>query len=338
MFVLGGDFNVERCKHNYFNDVLQSFCTSNNLCWAEPVDDSTRYTFHSDVNDQYSLIGHLICSSLLIDSVKCTHILVDGANTSDHLAISLAVTAKSQAKSTTMPKAKDNFVKLQWDRADIDLYHGVLSGLLSPTEALFCTEPDCQKHLCALQAYYSDLVSCLHSAANKAVPNVKANIHKHWWNEELDRLKQECIEATTLWRQFGCPRGGDINSFRTRAKLKYKNAVKLAAQNADACLNDKLLDYMCSKDTTSFWKAWRKRFCMSKLKPAQSINGRFGDNNIIDEFSTFYKNAGIPNTPHIEEQFACRVKKLLQQNALYKQIILIEHLFLLIYCMAVLII
>jgi len=48
---------------------------------------------------------------------------------------------------------------------------------------------------------------------------------------------------------------------------------------------------------------------------APPINGRFGDNNIIDEFLTFYKNAGIPNTPHIEEQFACRVKKLLQQKA-----------------------
>ena len=116
VFVLGGDFNVERCKHNYFNDVLQGFCTSNNLCWAEPVDDSTRYIFHSDVNDQYSLTDHFICSPLLTDSVKCTHILVDGANTSDYLAISIAVTAKHQAKSTTMPKAKDNFVKLQWDR------------------------------------------------------------------------------------------------------------------------------------------------------------------------------------------------------------------------------
>ena len=97
----------------------------------------------------------------------------------------------------------------------------------------------------------------------------------------------ECIEATNLWRQFGCPRAGDINSCRIRAKLKYKNAVKLAAQNADACLNDKLLDFMCSKDTMSFWKAWRKRFCMSKLKPVQTMNGKFGDNNIIDEFSTF---------------------------------------------------
>ena len=63
-------------------------------------------------------------------------------------------------------------------------------------------------------------------------------------------------------------------------------------------------------------KAWRKRFCMSKLKPAQTINGKSGDNNIIDKFSTFYKTTCIPNTPHTDQQFACCVEKLLQQNAL----------------------
>ena len=79
------------------------------------------------------------------------------------------VRAKPQAKSTAMPEAQNNFVKLQWDKADLNLYHSVLSGLLSqlaiPTETLCCTETDCQKHLCASQAYYSDLVSCLHNAA-----------------------------------------------------------------------------------------------------------------------------------------------------------------------------
>ena len=122
---------------------------------------------------------------------------------------------------------------------------GLLSQLTIPTEALCCTATDCQKHLCALQAYYSDLVSCLHVAANKVVPNVKVNYHKHWWKEELDRLKQRMYRGhdnvAAVWvPSWRC----NINSYRTRVKLKYKNAVKLAAQNADACLNDKLLNYV----------------------------------------------------------------------------------------------
>ena len=315
-FVLGGDFNVEQRSRNYYNDTLQNFCISNNLCWSEPLDGSIHYTFHSDVNDCYSLIDHFICSLPLINSAKSTHILIDDTNTSDHLAIS--VTVQAQAKSTATPKVQDNFIKLQWEKADLGLYQHVLSGLLSqltiPVEALCCRDAECKRHFCALETYYLELIGCLHDAAYKVVPTIKANFHKHWWTEELDRLKQECIEATNLWRQFGCPRAGDINSLRTRAKLKYKNAVKLAAQNADANLNDKLLDYMCSKDTMSFWKTWRKRFCMNKLKPAQTMNGRFGDHAIIDEFSAFYKNICVPNSHYIDEQFACRVESVLHQN------------------------
>jgi len=120
-------------------------------------------------------------------------------------------------------------------KAGLGLYRHVLSGLLSeltiPTEALCCSESGCHKP----EAYYLVLISCLHDAANMIISKVKVNFHKHWWTEELDRLKQECIEATNLWRQFGCLRADGINCCRTRAKLKYKNAVKLAAQNAGAC-------------------------------------------------------------------------------------------------------
>jgi len=68
---------------------------------------------------------------------------------------------------------------------------------------------------------HSDLVSCLHVAANKVVPNVKVHFHNHWWNEELGRLKQECIEATTMRRQFGCPGAGDINFFSSAAYFLF---------------------------------------------------------------------------------------------------------------------
>jgi len=36
---------------------------------------------------------------------------------------------------------------------------------------------------------------------------------------------------------------------------------------------------------------------------------------LLMNFRSFIKNTGIHNTPHIDEQSACRVKKLLHQNA-----------------------
>jgi len=47
---------------------------------------------------------------------------------------------------------------------------------------------------------------------------------------------------------------------------------------------------------------------MSKLKPAQTMNGKYGDNNITDEFSKFYKNTYVPNSLCSHDQFACRVE------------------------------
>ena len=87
----------------------------------------------------------------------------------------------------------------------------------------------------------------------------------------MDELKQKCIEATDLWKRIVRPRGGDINSNRIRCKLQYKNAIKEAAASADNSLNDKLYDKLSKKDNTAFWKAWRKRFCSTNLKPATVV-------------------------------------------------------------------
>ena len=47
------------------------------------------------------------------------------------------------------------------------------------------------------------------------------------------------------------------------------------------------------KENTAFWKAWPRRFCSSKLKPASTINGSSGDENIRHEF-THYLNLLSP--------------------------------------------
>jgi len=57
--------------------VLQIFCDSNNLCWVEPITGSIPYTYHSDVNDHYSLTDHFVCSPQLINNIKGTSILID---------------------------------------------------------------------------------------------------------------------------------------------------------------------------------------------------------------------------------------------------------------------
>jgi len=81
----------------------------------------------------------------------------------------------------------------------------------------------CTDHRSTLDKYYTDIVRCLYTSAKLCVPEVKVGIEKHWWSPELDDLKDQCIEATTLWRMAGCPRSGDVNTNRVKIKLRYKN-------------------------------------------------------------------------------------------------------------------
>jgi len=67
----------------------------------------------------------------------------------------------------------------------------------------------------------------------------------------------------------GCPRNGDINANRIKIKLRYKNAVKEAAQESEAELNDDLMNHLRTKNNTSFWKAWRKKILFQKSQVSQ---------------------------------------------------------------------
>ena len=129
---------------------------------------------------------------------------------------------------------------MQWDRADLSGYEARLSTSLSSInlqmEALNCNG-SCNNDCCnVLESYYMSLCSCMHLAAKATVPKVKVGFQKHWWTPELDELKQQCIDATDLWKAAGRPRSGDVNVIRVRTKLKYKSAIKEATYNADTVL------------------------------------------------------------------------------------------------------
>lgn len=315
--VAGGDFNVGLTDNNSFHNSTRQFCTINNVVWLESVDGSINFTYHSDVNNHFSLIDHFLCSSHLVAQPKCTNILIDGDNTSDHLAISLVIDSLGGLtdKLYNQPKAS----RLKWDRVDPLIYQSTTSSCLSqihfPAEALLCCTPGCTTHCDELETYYTDMVHCLSHAADVCVPSVRVGIEKQWWSPELDDLKLECIGATDLWRHVGCPRSGDINSHRIRVKLTYKNAIKEAAMNHEADLNDSLFEHLSRKDNTSFWKAWRKRFCMNNLRPIGQLNGNCGAVNILNEFSDHFSKISQPNTFDADSAYKTKVETYMSCTA-----------------------
>jgi len=70
-----------------------------------------------------------MCSPGFVNNTDCTHILVHGDNTSDHLAISVSLHLPADIKFSST--AVDSTFKFRWDRADLSYYQAVLTSSLS---------------------------------------------------------------------------------------------------------------------------------------------------------------------------------------------------------------
>jgi len=89
---------------------------------------------------------------------------------------------------------------------------------------------------------------------------VNGGIQKHWWTPELDDLKQQCIDATEMWKSAGRPRSGELNNIRIRSKFKYKSAIKEDAASAETAFNDELYNIYVPKTMTVSGEHGTKKF------------------------------------------------------------------------------
>ena len=84
-------------------------------------------------------------------------------------------------------------------------------------------------------------------------------------------------------------------------------------QENDRQFNDKLYDHLCEKDEVGFWKAWcrPKRFCVNKLLPTNTLNGKTGINNVLFGFTEYYKYVAKPHNAATETAITVEVDELL---------------------------
>jgi len=90
----------------------------------------------------YSATDHFISSPGLVSPQQFIHVLDDGDNLSDHLAIRCWF----QSSYNTASSEKCHPTKLLWDKPDIGYYQFVLgfnlSAIAVPVDALVCTNVD----------------------------------------------------------------------------------------------------------------------------------------------------------------------------------------------------
>lgn len=298
--VVAGDFNFEYRNDNIGFDLFRSLAVDNNLICCDDLhlNQNIKFTYKHETLPQQSWLDHFFVSAGLTSSIVYCDTIDNGSNLSDHLPICCTINV-SLSDSNCTPKLSKVY-RDRWDKADLIKYYyqsGIhLQSLTAPPHVTQCST-HCQKaqHLQDINAYYERIIQALKASAIGCVPRMPVNCLKHWWNDDLTRLKNLSIDMHNLWRQVGSPRNGIINEARLKAKLDYKQAIRQAmldCENKDA---DIINNKFNQKDSRNFWKCWGAKY-RKKVNNTACIDGCTDNSTIANKFKAYFQNTYVDST------------------------------------------
>ena len=287
--VLGGDFNTELKGNSPFDILWQELNERHNLICCDYLINggggggvtgggggggggsaaANHYTYIHESLNQQKWNDHFLISSSLISSTTDLQILDVGDNPSDHLPISMKFSIESPSES---PRAdiSSKTPSLKWEKCSNiqkNAYNERLSDILSqsPNISAECNRTHCENRDCIqwIQCEYDNITNII-TRADKVLPRHKPGVQKHWWNDELTRLRSKSIDIHRIWQSEGKPRSGVTNDERLRVKAAYKRELKSAQRVPKQESWNKLHRNFIQKDTSSFWKNWKQLYNTNK--------------------------------------------------------------------------
>ena len=307
--VLGGDFNTEFSGNSEFDSLWRNFNKKHNLvCCDQFVNNNNNYNnnnknytyFHESLNHM-KWNDHFIISTSLVSSSDCHEIVDIGDNPSDHLPIKMRLKiCTSEDPPVITPSLK--MPSLKWEKCSDDqksLYKDRLSHLLHQTPGVIrtCSVAHCENQNCftSIQQEYDNLERML-KAADAALPRHKPGVQKHWWTNELSRIREKSIDIHRLWQTEGKPRSGPTNDERLRVKAEYKRAIKSAQRLPKQASWDKLHNTLAQKNTTNFWKSWKHLYRSNGSSLHTVVNGISAKEEIVESFKSHFVKVSQPNS------------------------------------------
>jgi len=132
----------------------------------------------------------------------------------------------------------------RWDKSDLNTYYEqTYYELMSIGIPEYCKcKNDCRlaKHRYAINKYYSDIVCVLQKATSLSIKRVPCRSLKPYWNEHLDKLKEDSVFWQHLWVNAGRPSSGTVLQIRLSCKARYKLAIRIAYTQFEDKMNDEL--------------------------------------------------------------------------------------------------
>ena len=180
-----------------------------------------------------SCIDHCFLTPSLRRVVNKVSILNSGANHSDHrhLCVSLDFNWIHNSSKVNCDTRKPMY-KILWGKGSLSDYYSLTGEALQALN-FGCTCLKCElgcsssEHANYIDVYYSNIVTELKWAEQISISSIPHSAQKHFWNDELDELKQKSIMWHDIWKNSDRPGSGIIPKIKCSCKLKYKSAKKM---------------------------------------------------------------------------------------------------------------
>ena len=247
--VMLGDVNFE-CQ---LNNAAYKQCTSVLSSYGmrhcdEFITGVQPVTYFYDSLNHSSFIDHMFVSDSFRSHVVGAVIYDSGTNLSDHrplvYTLRLKLTTMLARSTRSVPTKRYSW---RWDKSGINTYYEQTHYELQSVDIPgYCNcKNDCSlaEHRHAINKYYSDIVCALQKAASLAIKRVPCRSLKPYWNEHLDKLKEDSVFWHRLWVDAGRPSSGTVQQIRLSCKAMYKLGIRNAYTQFGDKMNDELYSH-----------------------------------------------------------------------------------------------
>ena len=320
--IIGGDLNTELRGPQPFDQLWKDFMEKFDLiCCDRLISNDTHtlnYTYAHDTLNQRKWNDHFLISSSLESSTDSHEIMDSGDNPSDHLPVTFKLSANLSAEPQKA-ESSDSAPSLKWEKCTEEqkrMYKDKLSHLLDQTPSVIsscntmhCKKPEC---LASIQSEYGNITTAI-TEADRILPRHKPGVQKHWWTEELSRLKNKSIDIHKIWKAEGKPHNNATNAERIKVRVAYRRAIKLAQRAPKQASWNKLHGSFISKDTTKFWQTWKQLYSSSKSHLHTVVNGVTSKEDIANSFKDHFVKVSMPNSQDRVDQLNAEYQKEFQK-------------------------
>jgi hypothetical protein len=181
-----------------------------------------------------------------------------------------------------------NIRYLRWDYADIMSYYYYTGEHLRQILHDIADYDASSVTASKIDEIYNEIVEILNHYANCFVPQRSKSYFKFWWSEELDCLKDNAMQSSSIWKEAGKPRSGLIfNQYRSD-KQAYRLAIRQHKDDDARVYSNDLHDMLVEKQGPRFWSVWRSKFG-AKDTGVTHVDGVADNRIIVDKFVTYFQ-------------------------------------------------